>query len=230
MAGKYLYKKLAVILRLFVFRKYSRPGDLAGSLLLEILVVIGLFAIIAPLAAQVIVSGLYINKWSAETSLASGLADETLLAAESIAFQRWLDVYGKIKGDDNFYHPYMSAGAWTIVDGAETLAMNGREYQRYFTVNDACRDNVTGNISGPAPCLPGNSEDPSTQLISATVVWDSGRILKEAYLTRWRNQICRQSAWGSVSSGPVSCPSHFYESSVNIDFNSSPGSLMLRAQ
>ncbi|MFA5000345.1 MAG: hypothetical protein WC545_03225 [Patescibacteria group bacterium] len=204
-----------------------------GSLLLELLIVIGLFAIITPLTAQIIVSGLNVNKHSSEQAIVFNLAEETLKAAENISFARWQDIYDKDKGEPNYYYPEKVAGAWTIKDGSETVEVNGLEYSRYFTINDVCRDNSTKEIisgEGIPPCPSGAFLDPSTQEISATIAWSGGTTTKEIYLTRWRNRICKQSDWGTINVGPNACPSSFYGEALDIDAASVPGSLILLAE
>jgi len=198
-------------------------------LLLEILVVIGVVAIIVPLIAQIIVSSLNANKWSMENKIAVGLADETFKAAEGSSFEKWQNVYSKLKGSTNHYFTINSAGAWIINSGDETLTVNGLSYTRYFYITNVCRDNTSKSIimdlSVP-PCTSGNSDDPSTQKITVTVTWRNGTLSKDYFLTRWRNQVCNQTNWSGIGSGPVTCPNTIYESSSNID-TTAPGSLKL---
>jgi len=202
-----------------------------GSLLLELLVVIGVVAILIPLIAQIVVSSLRSNKWSTENKVAAGLADEETKAAESASFEKWQNIYSKIKGSANHYYAAKSGGAWAISAGDESLTVNNLAYTRYFIISNVCRDTITKSIiMDPSipPCTAGNSDDPSTQKITVTVAWVDGSFSKDYYLTRWRNQVCHQTAWSGTGSGPANCPSTLYESATNIDVTSIPGSLKLQ--
>jgi type II secretory pathway pseudopilin PulG len=203
-----------------------------GSLLLEILIVIGVVAIIIPVVAQVVVTSLNSNKWTTENKVAAGLADETIKAVENVSFEKWQNIYSKIKGATNHYYPTKDGGAWTVALGDESLMVNGLSYVRYFTIFDVCRDDITKEIitnQGIPPCTAGNSDDPSTQKITVTVNWTNGTLIKDYYLTRWRNKVCHQTSWSGTGSGAVNCPSTLYESATNIDTSGTPGSLKLQA-
>lgn len=203
-----------------------------GSLLLEILIVIGVVGIVIPIIAQIVVSSLNVNKWSMENKIATDLADETTKSLDSISFEKWQNIYGKVKSSTDHYYTAKVAGAWTINTGNEALTVNTLSYTRYFTISNVCRDNTSREIIMDAnipPCTAGNSDDPSTQKITVTVSWKNGTISKDYYLTRWRNQICNQTSWSGVGSGPVTCPNTTYESATSIDTSSIPGSLKLQA-
>lgn len=204
----------------------------SGSLLLELLIVIGVVAIVVPLVAQIVVSSLNMNKWTMENKIATSLVDEELKAIDSVSFEKWQNIYSKIKLSTAHYYTVNSGGAWSLSLGDESLVVNSLNYTRYFTISNVCRDDITGSVivaSSTSPCTTGNSDDPSTQKITVTVNWQNGTLSKDYYLTRWRNKICAQTSWSGVGSSPVSCPSTTYESATNIDLSSTPGSLKLQA-
>jgi hypothetical protein len=203
-----------------------------GSLLLELLIVIGVIAIIIPIIAQIVVSSLSANKWSMENKIATELVDESIKAIENSSFEKWQNIYNKTKGPDNHYYSLKSAGSWIVNPGDESLTVNGLSYTRYFTIANVCRSDVDKSIIttvGVPPCTVGNSDDPSTQKITVTVFWRDGTISREVYLTRWRNQVCHQTNWSGTGVTPVACPSAVYESATNIDTTGLPGSLRLQA-
>jgi type II secretory pathway pseudopilin PulG len=204
----------------------------SGSLLLEILIVIGVVAIIIPIIAQIVITSLNSNKWTNENKTAASLADEAIRAIENVSFEKWQNIYSKMKGSANHYYITKNGGAWSTAIGDENLTVNNLNYVRYFTVFNVCRDDVTKIIitnAGVPPCTTGNSDDPSTQKITVTVTWANGTLNKDYYLTRWRNQVCHQTSWSGAGAGPVSCPSTLYESATNIDTSGTPGSLKLQA-
>ena len=203
-----------------------------GSLLLELLIVIGVIAIILPLVAQIVVSSLNMNKWSTENKVALNLVDEELKSIDGVGFEKWQNLYGKIKLSSAHYYTTKSSGAWSLALGDESLTVNNLSYTRYFTISNVCRDDTTKLIvtaTSTPPCTTGNSDDPSTQKITVTVSWQNGTLSKDYYLTRWRNKVCAQSAWSGTGSGPVACPSSIYESATNIDVSSTT-SLKLQAK
>ena len=204
----------------------------SGSLLLELLIVIGVIAIIMPVVAQVVIASLNSNKWSAENKIGVNLVDETNKAVENISFEKWQNIYGLLKDSSSHYYAIKSNGSWIVATGDENLTINGLSYTRYFTVSNVCRDDLAKSIvvaTSTPPCTSGNSDDPSTQKITVQVSWRSGTISKDYYLTRWRNQVCNQTNWSGLASGPVNCPSTVYDSASSIDTNSVPGSLKLQS-
>lgn len=202
-----------------------------GSLLLELLIVIGVMAIVIPLVAQIVVSSLNMNKWTVDNKVALDLVAEEIKAIDSVSFEKWQNIYNKQKISTAHYYTVKNAGAWSLALGDENLLVNNVNYLRYFTISDVCRDDVTKSIiaTGTTPCVAGTGDDPSTQKVTVTVSWAGGAISKDYYLTRWRNKICHQTSWSGTGAGPVSCPSSLYESATSIDVNSTPGSLKLQA-
>jgi hypothetical protein len=203
-----------------------------GSLLLEILIVIGIVAIVIPIIAQIVVSSLNASKWSMENKIASDLIDEEIKAVEGASFEKWQNIYSKLKTSTNHYYALKSAGAWVIGSGEESVVINGLNYSRYFFISDVCRSDLDKAIvtdTGVPPCAAGNKDDPSTQKITVVVSWRNGSSSREVYLTRWRNQICEQTNWSGTGAGPTNCPSTIYESATNIDTTGLPGSLRLQA-
>jgi len=202
-----------------------------GSLLLELLIVIGVMAIIIPLVAQIIVSSLSMNKWTMENKVALNLIDEELKAVDGVSFEKWQNIDSQIKLVSAHYYTTSVGGTWSLSLGDESLTTNNLNYKRYFTISDVCRDDTTNSIimaTSTPPCTTGNSNDPSTKKITVTVSWQNGTISKDYYLTRWRNKICAQTNWSGIGSGPVSCSSSVYESATSIDVSSTT-SLKLQA-
>ncbi len=204
----------------------------SGSLLLELLIVIGVVAIIVPVIAQVVISSLNVNRWSTENKVAIDLADEVTKAVEGAIFEKWQNVYDMTKGQASHYFTIKSNGAWIINSGDEALNVNNINFTRYFSIFNVCRNTLTRAIimdPSTPPCPDGSSDDPSTQKITVTVSWKNGTLTKDYYLTRWRNQVCHQTNWSGTSSGTTTCPNTVYESATDIDVNSIPGSLRLQA-
>jgi type II secretory pathway pseudopilin PulG len=212
------------------FNSYKKI-NLAGALLLELLVVIGVFAILVPIVAQIIIVSLNVNKVSIENAIALNLIDEVISATENTAFSSWNDIYNLTKNTSAHYYPLMSLGAWTVASGDEVVNVNGNNYTRYFTVSNVCRDasNNIINDSNVPPCVGGLGDDPSVQRIIITVNWNDRTISKNTYVMRWHNQACYQTDWTGTGAGPLACPSTLYDSATSMDVSSSQGSLKLQA-
>ncbi|MBI2278917.1 MAG: prepilin-type N-terminal cleavage/methylation domain-containing protein [Candidatus Brennerbacteria bacterium] len=94
-------------------------------------------------------------------------------------------------------------------------------YERFFTVENACRTNdASSTIASTAPCG-GTLEDGSTQWATAYVRWvagaGTGEITLPVILTRSRNAVFRQTDWsgGAASEGAVAEPTSKFASSTN---------------
>jgi len=202
-----------------------------GQLLLEILIAVGVAAVVLSVVSQLVLVSLNSNKATVESTVAENLAQEEFKAVEAIAFSKWQNLYNLTKATTSHYFATSTAGVWATSTGDEIVSLNGLSFTRYFTSANVCRDDATRAIittAGVPPCTAGNSDDPSTQKITVTVSWSGGTITRSDQLTRWRNQICTQTSWNSTGSGTTTCPATFYESKTNIDI-SVPGSIKLLA-
>jgi type II secretory pathway pseudopilin PulG len=212
-----------------------------GSMLLELLIVIGVIAIVIPLVAEIVVSSLHTNKWSVDNKSAVGLIDETIAAVESISFEKWQNISSKVTITGTStpdyslpYYPLKSNGKWTLVQNIETIPNS--DYKRYFVIYDVCRGADKNIVMTDGPCTVQNPKDPSTQKIIVTVTWanNTNSSTKEYYLTRWRNRICQQSDWNGAGSATLNCGSSdsyqstLYSNSTNIN-TSIPGVIKLQA-
>ncbi len=99
-------------------------------------------------------------------------------------------------------------------------------YARYFYVEDVLRD-LQGDI-----VLSGGTRDPGTEKVTAVVSWvpqgtSVATLQVSDYLTRWRNEVFRQSDWslGVLPLTPISEPGGGFGNSTNIRF--SPGSIRI---
>jgi hypothetical protein len=202
-----------------------------GQLLLEILIAVGVAAVVLSVVSQLVLVSLNSNKATVESTIAENLAQGEFKAVGAIAFSKWQNLYNLTKATSSHYFATSTAGAWATSTGNETISINGLSFTRYFTISNVCRDDATRAIIttiGVPPCTAGNSDDPSTQKITVTVSWSGGTIVRSDHLTRWRNQTCVQTSWNSTGSGTTTCPTTTYESKTDID-TSVPGSIKLQA-
>jgi hypothetical protein len=207
--------------------------DNQGQLLLEILIAVGVAAVVLSIVSQLVLVSLNSNKATVESTIAENLAQEEFKAVEAIAFSKWQNLYNLTKASSSHYFATSTAGDWATSTGDEIVRLNSLSFTRYFTIANVCRDDVSRAIittAGVPPCTAGNSDDPSTQKITVTVSWAGGSLTRSDHLTRWRNQTCVQTSWNSGgSTGTTTCPATYYDTKdAEIDA-SVPGSIMLQA-
>ena len=213
-----------------------RAGSQRGQSMLEILIVIALVVTLATLGAELIVTSLRSNKITSERDVGLRTAEEMFEGISAAATEDFENVYNLTKGTTQHRVVQVEmSGKWVIQVGTQDVSLNGITYTRYFTVQNICRHATTRDIigitesdGGATTCTTGE-HDPSTQRITAFVEWSSGETLTSyEYISRWRNQLCKQTTWSTVGSGPDACPTTEYESSTNVTFPDMGASIQLQ--
>lgn len=201
---------------------------LKGSMLFEILIVIGILAIILAVGAQSVTVSLRSGKISGERDIAVGLAGEALEAVRASTEERWQNIYNLTKSTQSYY-PATSTGKWTIATGTEQITLNNAVYTRSFIVENVSRDPSTRLIETSYNTL---HDDPSTQLVTVTVSWSGGLpFTTSEYFFRWKNKACEQSLWTTGGSGTATstCGNALYDTKDSaIDTTGTPGSIKLQ--
>lgn len=207
-------------------RKLSNQS---GQLLLEILIAITIAGVILALGSQITVVSLVSNKVAAERNVGLGLLEETIEGVQSVASEKWQNLYNLTHGTANYYPQQLELeGKWILTSGSEEVALNNITYTRSFNVRNVCRDTTTRHITGitdsdgtATTCnSSGGIFDPSTEKVTATVSWpNASPLLSEEYFAgRWRNKACNNTSW--VTDGDTNvhvCPSTSYGTKTNID-------------
>lgn len=192
-----------------------------GSLLLEILLAVAIAAVIIGGVSSLIIVSLKSGQLSGEKNVIMGLAEEGLEAVKTIAENNWHNLYlppdgagnsvsGKGETAENTYYVYKKDNgggvfSWELTKNSVLgeLSANGISYARKIYIF-----NVTRNKAGDrqicavsADCPDGEIDDPSTQRIKIKVSRLNGEnvIIKEEYLSRWKNNIFMQSDWSEAS-------------------------------
>ncbi len=205
-------------------------NNIKGQSLIEIIIAMAIGTILIGASVGSIVLLLKYNLNTKTVQIASSLNRQMMDDIRSISESDWLNIYNKNKGVSNQY--YISSSTRQIVSGAESLIIEGRQFSRYFYIENVSRD-AGNNIEVIYNSV---NDDPSTQKITAIVQWGGGGNIKEVqYLTRFRNAVFVQTDWSggfnqdifATTSAGVIINGKFATSSVNIDFSSTPGSIRL---
>jgi prepilin-type N-terminal cleavage/methylation domain-containing protein len=149
-----------------------------GFGLIEIIVAMGLFVIIAATAAVTVVGSFSTNRLGNEETEAALLAQEGVEAARSLRTQDWDTVF---LGTDCTSGCGLASGggSWVWSGSSSTVG----PFTRVVTVSDVNRDG-SGNIAVSG------TDDPDTKLVTATVSWDftptrQNTVEYQAYITNF---------------------------------------------
>lgn len=194
--------------------------------LLELLLAIFIFAIVAASLTKAIGGILFANQNLREVSDASLLLAETQEQLKVISDQDWHSLYNLTKGpcadSSCHYHIVKNGNQWQVQSGEETVNLGGLTYTRYFVVYNVQRD-ASGNIVES-----GGNDDPLTQKVVVFV--KRGNFLKTntKYISRCHYDVFPQRDWsgGPVGDAVVSGSTNNFATSSNINYSSS-GVIML---
>ncbi len=128
----------------------------SGQTLVELLVAIGLSAIMLPALATAIIASREGRSQEAERLQATALMREATEAVRSVREKGWSTF--AVNGT---YHPTVSGNAWALTAGSETIG----NFIRQVVVADAQRN------SGDAIVASGGTADGSTKKVTITVSW-----------------------------------------------------------
>ncbi len=200
--------------------------------MIEIIIGISIGAILIGAAAASTVFVLRSNFDTRTTQIASSLASEYLDNIQSLALSDWQKIYSPpgSKGTNSQFYLIASSTTYALVSGATTTIIEGKNFTRYFSIENASRDSCgIGSISTNATTTcssvgdSGIADDPSTQKISIMVTWEGGRNLnKIQYLTRSQNKVFIQTDW-SGGLGQEAFPTSTNNTFINTKFASSTG-------
>lgn len=147
----------------------------AGQTLVEVLVAMGIAAIMLPALATALVASREGRAMQSQQLEARALLREADEAVRSVRERGWAGF--AVNGT---YRPVISGNGWGLAAGAETI--NG--YTRQVVIADARRD------AGGALVTSGGTVDPSTKRVTASVTWSApfaASVASDTYLHRYRD-------------------------------------------
>lgn len=155
----------------------------SGQSLIELLLAIVLGVMFITAASGVLAVSLRSSSQNKSLRIASLLTQELLEKTRVFSEQKWHNVYYLTRGQP--YYLISGVGGFSAVSGTEILNVDGTNYGRSFQVSNFTRSGI---------------DDPATQIIQATVVWQQGAsnasLSRSQYVTRKRNFV-----WFSDSPG-----------------------------
>lgn len=214
-----------------------------GQILTELIIAIAITVILAVVGAQLIGVSLYSAGSSEERQTATRLAEEVFEALRAISqgndasSQGWNRLYLppdgagdpiNSKGAGNQYKIIISGNEWQINSGSSTITLEGKDYNRYFIIENVSRDS-NGAIES---AYNSNNDDPHTQKVTVYVSKAGGaQFTFSEYFSRYLNESTAQTSWLSQSCATVGATSSVsvYCSNTNIDVTGG-GNFKLQAQ
>ncbi len=162
-----------------------------GQMLVELLLAIGLSAIIFPALLTGFIASREAKPQQKQRMLATTLIKETEQAVTSARDMGWASI-ATFSAEP--LHPVISGGRWALVPGAETI--NG--LTRQIVISDVYRD-ANGAIT-----TSGGTLDPSTKKITSTASWSqpfASSLNSDLYLTRTENVTQTQTTQAHFNAG-----------------------------
>lgn len=199
----------------------------SGQSLIELVVALGVGVAMLGVASGGLFVVLRSSQLSQQYETASALVTALTDNAAALGEKKWHNLYDLNKGSASHYFVATSTGQLAVQGGDQQTDINSTAYTVYFYVDNVSRD-VSGNIES---IYNQANDDPSTQKITAIASWNisgsSPNVASVAYLTRWPNEVFRQSDWsgGAGQEGPITAANSQFISQTNVDFTSQPGSI-----
>lgn len=166
-----------------------------GFGIIEIIIAISIFIIIAGVATASIIGSLSINRLGEEETNANVYAQEGIEAIRSIKNQSWANITTGTYGVDN------STGKWVLSGTSNSSA----KFTRQIKISAVERDGG-GNIVSSGGVI-----DPDTMKIDSIVAWDflpgrNNSITLTAYLSHWEMSIPTPSPTPTGTPTPTPSP------------------------
>ncbi len=198
-----------------------------GQSLIEILVALGVGAILIIAGTGVIIPSLRANTQADKVQVSSAFGKELLENVRVFSEGDWHNIYNLNKTSSNHYYLTTSTSPFLVISGDENIRLATTTYTRYFYVDNVGRD-AGGSIQSS-----GGTDDPSTQKLTVVYGWSGGPTSSfSTYLTRFRNNVFNQTDWsgGSGQDGPITNANSKFSASVQINYSTTTGSIMIQFQ
>lgn len=185
-----------------------------GQILLEVLVGVGVFAVVITTLLGVLVVSLRGGRFAQETTVGKALAEEYKNVLSSLSRSNWNSIYATVNQPTDHFRIRASGTVWVIEQGEEVVTFQGVTFTRYFTGEKVYRD-LNGDI-----VTTGGTEDSSTVKSTISVRSEDFNLQEMLLLTRWGAAAAHQATWGRGPGveGPVTQFFDGFSTSGNIAF------------
>lgn len=168
-------------------KKHNIIATQRGFSVLEVLLAVAIFALIASSTIITILSAFNTNRLGTEETIANQFSAEGMDAARSIKNQSWTTFAAK--GDAGNQGVALNGGTWAW-SGTSNLLPSDNRFSRVIVVSCIQRD-ASGNISGSIACN-NISRDDGTRKVVVTTTWNflanarTDSVVLTEYMTNWK--------------------------------------------
>lgn len=192
-----------------------------GSLLVEILIALALFAGVALIIGQSLSTGFIAESDTHMREAARRIAEEEVSRLRSISDTSWSSLAGLPEGIN-----YSINSSGVIASGTAVSIVDGLTFNYGFTVRRAPRD-ISGQYGDtllPTSNASGTALDRGSLLARVTVTAGLlSPIVVDTLLSRWRNVVCGQSDWSATATVSVrDCASEVAGASAKTNIQTGP--------
>ncbi len=173
-------------MKIFNFLKSKK-----GNSIVEILLVIGLAAILIPAILTGIVATREGRAQHDQRVEAVSMLTNAQEAVKSIALRNWALV-----ATNGTFHPTISGNAWILSNGS--ITQNG--YTTSVVVSDVYRDGTGAVVSS------GGTLDPATKQVTTTISWTTpfnSQVSAISYFSRYKNQVYTETTAAQFTAGTL---------------------------
>jgi len=187
----------------------------AGQSIFEVVIALSIGTILIVGAVTAIATTLKVDVEETSFQTALFLNQALMNSVSALAQSDWRAI-ADLEKSPTQYFVSVSLGAFATSSGSESVTIDGKNFTRYFTVENVSRNPATQNIESTYQSA---NDDPATQQITAVTSWlasDGTTVTRQLkkYLTRHKSEIFIQTAW-SWATDPVietvSLPDENYE-------------------
>lgn len=204
----------------------SKMNSISGQSLLEILIAIGISAILVGSVVSTYVVSLSSNANARLQAVGGQLGQETFDNVKAVSEANWHTIYDLTKGSN--YYLSLAGSTFGPVVGTESIPVDNVSYTRSFVV-----ENIQRGTGGDIVTA-GGTDDPSTQRVTVTVSWPSPKggtntAKMSGFMSRNKNVSLRLTDWenGPGSTGPFIGQASGFFSGTNVDYGTLPGVIKL---
>ncbi len=196
------------------FNPPTQHQKTAGQMLVELLVAIGLAAIMLPALATALVGAREGQAQENERLQATALLREASEAIRSVREKGWTNI-----ATNGTYHPTITGNTWSLAAGSETID----NFIRHIVISDVQRNSSGAIIDS------GGTVDPSTKKITITLSWTTPittTMSEELYFSRHQaNAVIDDTTQADFNTGAHTNTTATNTSGGEIQLASTPGSV-----